>query len=455
MGKRTVLLFTVAVALAAVAVIALLINIFERKREAEFYPARVVPIEAGEVDPAVWGLNFPHQYDTFMRTEENLGQTRYGGSEPYQKLEKYPHLRRLWAGYAFAVDYREERGHFWALEDVKGTERVRVVNQPATCMTCKSAEVPGRMQQMGIAQFYRQPFQEVQHEFQHSIGCSDCHHPETMNLTITRPALREAMEARGVDLSRASRQDMRSYVCAQCHVEYYFQGEDKYLVFPWSRGLKIEEIEEHFDAYEFVDWTHAETGAPMIKIQHPEFEMWSQGIHSRSGVSCADCHMPYIRKGAVKVTDHWLRSPLSNAAQSCQVCHRWAEEELTARVHSIQDRTYQMMQRAEDALIDCIDAIVAARNAGVGDESLHEARRLHRRAQMRWDFVNAENSMGFHAPQEAVRILGEAIDFARQAQLSAREAAVSKAAGGHAIQSVELEPDVRRLETDAFAESNR
>jgi nitrite reductase (cytochrome c-552) len=48
---------------------------------------------------------------------------------------------------------------------------------------------------------------------------------------------------------------------------------------------------------------------------------------------------------------------------------------------------------------------------------LQAARALQRKAQWRLDFVSAENSMGFHAPQEAARILAEAIDYARQGEL--------------------------------------
>ena len=64
--------------------------------------------------------------------------------------------------------------------------------------------------------------------------------------------------------------------------------------------------------------------------------MWSQGIHARSGVSCADCHMPYMREGAIKVSNHQVRSPLLDVSRSCQTCHRFPEEELKARVTAIQ-----------------------------------------------------------------------------------------------------------------------
>jgi nitrite reductase (cytochrome c-552) len=240
-----------------------------------------------------------------------------------------------------------------------------------------------------------------------------------MDLRITRPALRNALEAQGVDIEALSRQEMRTYVCAQCHVEYYFAGEDKVLTFPWEQGMNIDNIAAYYDAEGFRDWLHAETGAPMIKIQHPEYEMWTTGLHAASGVSCADCHMPYMREGAVKISDHWLRSPLDNVAQACQSCHQQDEATLQSRIVTIQDRTAELLRRAEEALVDAIDAIAAARAAGVTDEQLAEALQLHRQASLRWDFVSSENSTGFHSPQESARVLGLAIDYARQAQLLA------------------------------------
>src|SRR5690606_8867961 len=147
----------------------------------------------------------------------------------------------------------------------------------------------------------------------------------------------------------ASRQEMRSMVCGQCHVEYYFKGEGKLVTYPWANGLKVEQIEAYYDNIDFSDWKHAVTEAPMLKAQHPEFEMWNQGVHARSGVSCSDCHMPYKREGAIKVSDHHVRSPLLNTNRACQTCHRYGEDEILARANAIQDRTKRLMDRAEDA----------------------------------------------------------------------------------------------------------
>jgi nitrite reductase (cytochrome c-552) len=197
------------------------------------------------------------------------------------------------------------------------------------------------------------------------------------------------------------------------------------LTFPWGQGLKAEQIEAYWDSlkfddgHRFYDYKHAETGAEVLKAQHPEYELWSQGVHARSGVACADCHMPYMRDGATKVSDHWVRSPLLNINRACQTCHHFPEQEMQERVAAIQDRNHALLLRAADALMDQLDAMAAAQKAGATDAQLTPSRELQRRAQWRIDFIAAENSMGFHAPQEAARILGEAIDYARQGEIAA------------------------------------
>ncbi len=207
--------------------------------------------------------------------------------------------------------------------------------------------------------------------------------------------------------------------CGQCHVEYYFKGEGKLLTYPWHNGLKVEQIEAYYDEVGWKDWRHAVSGAPVLKAQHPEFEMWSQGIHARSGVACADCHMPYKREGAIKVSEHHVRSPLLSIARSCQQCHPYGEAELLSRAEAIQDRTQKLLIRAEEAVLACINAIAAGNQAGATDEQLQASRQLQRQAQWRLDFVAAENSLGFHAPQESARILAEAIDLGRQGETAA------------------------------------
>jgi nitrite reductase (cytochrome c-552) len=320
------------------------------------------------------------------------------------------------------------------LEDQTYTQRVQQFQQPGTCIHCHaSVYVPykragGGDLIKGFEHFNRMPYAEARPHFKGPIACIDCHDPATMALRVTRPGFLEGIRAleaaQGVpdyDVNAmATRQEMRSFVCGQCHVEYYFKGQEKRLTYPWSNGLRVEQIADYYDAVGFKDWEHAETATPQLKAQHPEFEMWNQGIHARSGVACADCHMPYVRVGALKVSDHHVRSPLLNVSNACQTCHRWPEQELLARAETIQARTVALRDRALDALVDLIADIKAARQAGVSDAALEAARKAQRRGQFYVDFVESENSSGFHAPQEAARILGEAIDHFRRGQVALR-----------------------------------
>ena len=440
------LLVAVVATVAAAAITALLVNIFTRQREAETPFYRVVDLNDETVDPAVWGKNFPLQYDGYRRTVDQV-RTRYGGSEavprtPTQsdprsvvaqsRLEEDPRLKTMWAGYAFATDFREERGHAYMLQDQTFTERQVVTRQPGTCMHCHaSVYVPykklgGGDLIKGFEAMNQMPYPEARKHVQHPVACIDCHDPASMELRVTRPGFLEgirkvkAAEGRAdYDVNRdATRQEMRAFVCGQCHVEYYFKGPEKRLTYPWDKGLRADDILAYYEETGFKDWTHAETGAPVLKAQHPEFEMWNQGVHARSGVACADCHMPYQRVGAMKISDHHVRSPLLNVNRSCQTCHRWSEDELRARVTTIQDRTFQVRNVAMDALVALIADIKTAAGSGAADAGLAAARNHQRRAQFLLDFIEAENSMGFHAGQEAMRVLALSLDEARRGQAS-------------------------------------
>jgi nitrite reductase (cytochrome c-552) len=442
-------LVTLVAALAGAGAAALLVNIFQHKREAEEPFFKVVELDDTVEDPAIWGKNFPLQYDGYRRTVDQV-RTRFGGSEAVQKtptdadprsvvaqsrLEEDPRLKTIWAGYAFSVDFREERGHAYMLDDQTFTERQQVAKQPGTCAHCHASvylpykKLGGGDLIRGFEAMNQLPYAKARELVTHPVACIDCHEPETMQLRVTRPGFLEGIRAlkasQGVadyDVNRdATRQEMRAYVCGQCHVEYYFQGPEKRLTYPWSQGLKVENIQAYYDEVGHKDWTHAASGADVLKAQHPEFEMWSQGIHARSGVACADCHMPYQRVGAQKVSDHHVRSPLLNVSRACQTCHRWSEEELLARAEAIQERTFALRNQAMDAVVALIADLERARAAGRADSDLALARKLQRQAQFRLDFVEAENSTGFHAPGEAARILAESIDLAREGQLAVRD----------------------------------
>ena len=421
-----------AVAAATFAVTLLLMNIRQRKEEARQPYLSLAKLTEDTVEPAEWGKTFPREYDGYKRTVD-IARTRYGGSEAFSRLDADPRLRRIFAGYAFELDYREDRGHAYSLKDQDETERTKKKAQPGSCLQCHASIIPAYRKlgagdvMKGFEKVCAMSFAEARKLVDHPIACLDCHDPKTMALRVTRPgfingikALKKSQGVENYDANTmATRQEMRSFVCGQCHVEYYFSPNGKLVTYPWSKGLKVDDIEAYYDEIDFADWRHAETGAAVLKAQHPEFEMWNQGVHARAGVACADCHMPYKREGAMKVSDHHVRSPLLNTERACLACHPFAAEEMKTRAAAIQDRHAKLLSRAEDALVALYDEVKAARAAGVSDAALTPALKLQRKAQFRADFVNAENSMGFHAPQEAARILGEAIDYARQGQLAA------------------------------------
>ncbi len=502
--------------LGTIAVTVTLVTMFERKQDARSPYLRIVELDETSVDPMLWGQNWPHQFDQYKST---AGDKFYGGSNamPESKLEAHPWLKRLYAGYAFSIDYREARGHAYMLYDQVVTERVNQRPQAGACLHCHgSATVLYRkvgLEAMGmpaghpeLAQDFNMPavirgFQELstkpyhdvlsmltqvpdgtpnekQEPFDappvggfapkkmpeghfamseaHPVSCIDCHDPKSMAVRVTRPGFMLGIAAlansddpvphmpsvekwRRGDRKEpydpnalASRQEMRSFACGQCHVEYYCATKDT-LTFPWGNGLKIEQIEKFWaerkfpDGTAFADYKHGETGAPLFKAQHPEFELWSQGIHARSGVSCADCHMPYERVGAMKLSNHNVRSPMENINNACQVCHNIPEDDLRDRVKTIQSKTTAMTERAASAMTEMLDAIMEAKAAGASEAELAPVLELQRKSMWRLDFISSENSKGFHADQEAARILGESIDFSRQAQASALRLRAPKA----------------------------
>jgi nitrite reductase (cytochrome c-552) len=462
MSTIGIILTVLVVAAITAAVTALLMNISDRKAEATRPYVRVVEVTEDTTDPAEWGKNWPKQYESYLLTAQAT-RTRFGGhggSEalPEEKIERDPWLKRMFLGYAFSIDYRDRRGHAYMLEDQENTER-QSKPQTGSCLHCHASIMPvyrelgGGDAMKGFEESYKFSYKDLNAKLYemghaHPVSCVDCHDPDSMKLRVTRPGFIngiQALAASDADASflpsverwragsraqpydpnaDASRTEMRSYVCGQCHVEYYCSSKMP-LTFPWGDGLRARDTEKFWDETKFDDGTrffdykHAETGAPVLKAQHPEFELWSQGIHARSGVACADCHMPYMRDGATKVSDHWVRSPLLNINRACQTCHHMEEAEIAQRVDMIQQRNFELLQRGGEAIVALIDSIQAAKAQGATDEQLAPALEMQRKAQWRLDFIAAENSMGFHAPQEAAKVLGEAADYARQGQVAA------------------------------------
>lgn len=397
-------------------------SIMERRTEALIAYAPVVPLMKNEPRNEIWGKNFPREHTSYMKTREMNFKSKHNGNKLIDMLEEDPMLVVLWAGYGFAKDYNQPRGHNYAIEDMRNTLRTgapkdnKTGPMPNTCWTCKSPDVPRVMSDEGVAEFYKGKWSSRGHQVVNSIGCGDCHDQETMNLKITRPALIEAYKRMGKDINKATHQEKRSLVCAQCHVEYYFKGKGKYLTFPWDKGMNVEDMEKYYDEYNFKDWTHKISKAPMIKAQHPGYETYMHGIHAKRGVSCADCHMPYISEGGVKYTDHHVQSPLNAINRSCQVCHRQSEDELKRNVYSKQDKVFDLRMKAEKALVAAHVEAKKAWDLGAKQNEMNPILKLIRHAQWRWDYSVAAHGASFHASLEVTRILGTAIDKAGEAR---------------------------------------
>jgi nitrite reductase (cytochrome c-552) len=402
-------------------------SIIERRTEAEF--TFKPDINFGENEPRneIWGQNFPREYNSWFQTSDTSFRSKHGGSATRDLLEENPRLVVLFAGYPFSKDFKQARGHFYAIDDIRATLRTGAPKDgvpspmPNTCWTCKSPDVVRVMKEKGVKEFYSGTWESLGAEIVNPIGCLDCHDPKTMNLTITRPGLIEAMERQGIDVNSSTHQGMRSLVCAQCHVEYYFDKKNyegaAYLTFPWDSGFSAESIEKYYDNIEFSDWTHALSRTPMIKAQHPDYELFMTGVHYKRGVACADCHMPYMNEGGQKFTNHQIQSPLNNISASCQVCHREETDSLIGDVYYRQDKIKEIRDQLEIQLVWVHVEAKAAWDNGASDAQMKPILNLIRQAQWRWDFIAASHGSSFHSPLEVSRIISHGLDKAREARM--------------------------------------
>lgn len=392
-------------------------------------PAAAVKLAAiadNEYDPAVWGKSYPLQYQSYLKNKEmSASPTGFGGSVKYQKSTKEPEVLMNFKGMAFSKDYQEDRGHPYAMEDLIESKRIGPAT-PGSCMTCKTANLKDIYMEMGRS-YAKTPLTELLPRIKHAVGCVNCHDPQTMKLQVINPAFIEAMERRGINLVGASREAMRSYVCAQCHSEYYFESETKRVIFPWDKGLTPQDIYAYYKDIPFgfdMDWQHPDSQAKMLKAQHPEYELFSGGVHAASGVSCADCHMPYMREGGRKYSSHWLTSPMKTVSASCRTCHTQDEKWLLERVKKVQNHVWELQHTAGRTIARAHDVIgKAGKTPKVNQTELGKARDLIRKSQWYWDFIAAENSMGFHNPDQALNTLGQSVDLAHQAIAAANRAA--------------------------------
>ena len=406
-------------------------SVFNNKRE-QFTDSIIAQNER-------FAKDYPREYETWKMTDDTSFVSLYNGSQAVDVLEQRPEMVILWAGYAFSRNYNTPRGHHHALDDMR--EILRTGNpgvdgdedmQPATCWTCKGPDVPRIMREMSSSKsvfdptnYYAAKWSQLGNEMVNTIGCSDCHDATTMDLRPARPALYEAFARRGMDVRKATHQEMRSLVCAQCHVEYYFikkddaknPGKANYLMFPWDKGLTLEDAEAYYDSIGFYDYIHPLSKTPILKAQHPGYEMSLQGIHGQRGVSCADCHMPYMSEGGVKFTDHHIMSPLAHIDRTCQVCHRQDAEVLRQNVYDRQAKCTEVRNRAEKELAAAHIEAKFAFEKGATDAEMKPVQDLLRKSQWRWDYAIASHGATFHAPQEVTRLLSHSVDYAQQARL--------------------------------------
>lgn len=421
-------------ALFAVTVVAVIFaglflsTIMERRVEAVAAYKPVVQHGQFEADNSVWGKNFPKQYESYLKTADTTFVSKYNGAKKIDMLEEDPRLVVLWAGYGFSKDYRQGRGHYWAVEDIQKSLRTGAPMDgnkspmPNTCWTCKSPDVPRLMDELGVAEFYKGSWETRGPEVVNHIGCADCHNAKTMELQISRPALKEAFQRQGKDIEKASHQEMRSLVCAQCHVEYYFDKTthegSPYLTFPWDKGMKMEDMEAYYDEKGFKDWTHKLSKAPMLKTQHPDYEIYQTGVHAARGVACADCHMPYKNEGGQKFTNHHIQSPLNNIEGSCMVCHREKSEQLIQDVYKKQDAIIEFRNELEILLVRAHVEAKKAWELGATDTQMKNILDLIRKSQWRWDFAAAGHGSSFHSSTETSRFVSAGLVKAQEARVA-------------------------------------
>ena len=418
-------------------------------------PTYKTGLKADEIRNSAFKDQFPKQYATYEQNNESSVMTEYKGSVPYHKNDDtsplpkgfkhaQPYLKNLWLGYPFMYEYNEARGHTYAVEDFVNIDRINRYAEngvlPATCWNCKTPKMIEWVKQYGN-DFWTKNVNEFRDKLDakdHTIGCATCHDPQTMKLVITSEPLKDWLKRSGKDVDKISRNEMRTLVCAQCHVEYYFTHKDNgpaaRPVFPWDKGFGPNDMYEYYKNNgakngPFADWVHPASKTPMIKMQHPEYETWIDGPHGAAGVSCADCHMAYQRVDGQKISSHWWTAPLKDPNMTaCRKCHAdKSPEYLKQRVVYTQEKTFAQLLKAQEISVKAHEAIRLAdtytgeKNANY-DKLMAEAREMVRKGQLFWDYVSAENSVGFHNPAKALDTLmssmecsQKSIDLASQA----------------------------------------
>ena len=447
MRKSTVI--TALSVIAIVPMVLLAISINENKAEQkeinttpQAKKVESTGIKKFESRSSEWGKYYQRQYDSYKQTKKS--------DKISDMLKENPALVVLWAGYGFSKDYNAPRGHYYMLEDNINTLRTggpvdaMTGPMPTACWTCKSTDVPRLIDKIGELDYFTGKWARHGSEISNSIGCGDCHDNETMKLTLTREFLKRGLDAEGsLKAADATHQDMRSLVCAQCHSEYYFKktewtdknGEKKtagVVTFPWDNGFSVEAMEKYYDDISFVDWTHKVSKTPMLKAQHPGYEIYKTGAHGLNNVACADCHMPYVREGGVKYSSHNVGSPLDHMTNTCLNCHNEEEKAFKDRVARKLERKTELNKTAMDVIAKAHLEARKAWEVGATEAEMKEIQQDIRHAQWRWDYSIASHGSFFHAPEETLRILGSAINKGQEARVKLRAVLAKYNAGEYA-----------------------
>jgi nitrite reductase (cytochrome c-552) len=440
-------------------------------------------LKSEEIRNSAFKAEFPLHYETYLRNNESEIMTEYGGSVPYNKHDNVnplpegykhaqPYLKNLWLGYPFSYEYRAARGHTYAIKDILHIDRLNRYDEkaglPSTCWNCKTAKMNDWVKEYGD-DFWAKDFNQFRESVDmddNTIGCANCHDPANMELRLYSVPLQDHLKAEGKDFKTLSRNEQRALVCGQCHVEYYFQdksfGPAKKPVFPWAQGKDPEEIYTYYKTHgdyngtgfegNFVDWTHPVSKTPMLKAQHPEYEMWGNGVHGAAGVSCADCHMSYTRlDGKKKMSSHQWTSPLKDPdMKACRQCHTdKTPDYLKQRVFYTQNKTWEQLMSAQDISVKAHEAIrMAAEYQGEKpanyDQLMIDAREMCRKGQFFWDYVSAENSVGFHNPTKALNTLAQSQQYSQKAVDIAIQAAAFTTAQALSKDIKELVPPIMK-----------
>ncbi|MFB3886072.1 MAG: ammonia-forming cytochrome c nitrite reductase subunit c552 [Thermodesulfobacteriota bacterium] len=382
----------------------------------------------------------------FMLTDHLLVDRAYGGI--YQ-LKSWKEITKP--------------GKVWDLLVDTGKELPQTAKAGNTvCLTCKTTDTILKWPYMGDphpatdlkrggnpAAIYM-----VKKYLKNPMGCIHCHDPHGAKPRVVRDALIEAVVSRKEGTYPYNKEKSKkvtmtkieferdgkpfraigilnkpdsNVLCAQCHVEYncnqgfdpktgVFIGMDdrRTNYFPW---VNVFGIQRRYAELGFKDFYHATTGAPLTKLQHPETETFWGSKHERGGVECKDCHMPKVKDKKGKLaTYHGQRSARYMLKDTCGRCHAyWSQEEAEYQVDAIQNYVRGKMRKAEFWLGRLIETYTRARDMGVRDDILREVWPLHDKAHILWEWWTAENSDGFHNPEQARESLAQSINTSQEA----------------------------------------